>query len=77
MRGPPVDGNGLLHAEQHQQHDEFEPVQRAKHSWNALIASHRPGAFVLYLAARLLDELPFKLAWAAGADRPSGGARGR
>src|SRR5262249_53271180 len=32
------------------------------------------GALLPYLAARLLDELAFELAWAAGADRPSGGA---
>jgi len=32
------------------------------------------GGFVLYLAARLLNEPPFKLAWAVGADRVPGGA---
>jgi hypothetical protein len=36
----------------------------------------RPTAQVLcvLLAASLVDELPLKLAWAAGAERPSGGA---
>ena len=33
-----------------------------------------PAGVVVYLASRLLDELPFKLAWAAGADRVPGGA---
>ena len=53
--------------QQHWQHDEFELVQRAKLVEGGARPADR-GALVLYLAARLLYELPFKLAWAAGAD---------
>lgn len=73
IRGPPGGESSLLLAERHQQHDEFEPVPRAK-LVECTERSPPPRSLCVLLTASLLDELPFKLAWAAGAERPSGGA---